>query len=544
MVLDEKLAKAVSVIAQRSERQPDLQKLVGAFVDVGILPQISNPNNQIIYGRRGTGKTHVLRVLGSELESSRSAVVYIDARTLGSTSQFSDATVAFPTRCTALFRDVLGEIHNVLLEFLMTIPANKDTNLALEELDNFASVITNPVTTLALESTTDKERRSSSASGKAELSIGIAPLQSHLAVGRTREKSVEHESSKDYAAHTIDKLIFPAVSSSLRAILTQCKTQLYIMVDEWSSLPVDIQPYLAEFFKRSFIPLPQVTVKIGSLEHRSSFRADGPLGPVGFELGADIAAGIDIDDYYVFDRDPESITATFGDMLFRHLRNELPEDYLKDTYDVDNGRDLASKLFSERAVFKELVRASEGVARDLINIFTLAFFSAKRKGRSKIERAVVIDAARQWFEQDKEGTLDNTLREVLRRIIDEVIGKRKARSFLLPRALGDHPIVQKLFDLRVLHLVQRGYADKDKPGVRYNIYSLDYGTYVDLLNTSKRPIDAVTLPEHEADDEFIVPFDDKRSIRRIILSSDILDQPSRALPAQSAAQPDRGPTSA
>ncbi len=55
------------------------------------------------------------------------------------------------------------------------------------------------------------------------------------------------------------------------------------------------------------------------------------------------------------------------------------------------------------------------------------------------------------------------------------------RSFLLPKELASHPLIQRLFDLRVLHLVQRGYADKDRPGVRYNIYTLDYGTYVDLL---------------------------------------------------------------
>ena len=56
-----------------------------------------------------------------------------------------------------------------------------------------------------------------------------------------------------------------------------------------------------------------------------------------------------------------------------------------------------------------------------------------------------------------------------------MIGDRKARSFLLPRELAAHPLIQRLFDLRVLHLVQRGYADKDRPGVRYNIYTLDYG---------------------------------------------------------------------
>jgi len=133
-----------------------------------------------------------------------------------------------------------------------------------------------------------------------------------------------------------------------------------------------------------------------------------------------------------------------------------------------------------------------------------------------------LEGARQWFEQDKDCNLDADLRQVLRRITDEVIGKRRARSFLLPRELSDHAVIQKLFDLRVLHLVQRGYADKDKPGVRHNIYSLDYGTYVDLINTSKKPDLGFTFHEDEPQEEFVVPFDDKRSIRRIILTEEIL----------------------
>jgi hypothetical protein len=35
--------------------------------------------------------------------------------------------------------------------------------------------------------------------------------------------------------------------------------------------------------------------------------------------------------------------------------------------------------------------------------------------------------------------------------------------------------------------MQRGYADKDNPGVKYNIYTLDCGTYVDLIGTVKQP---------------------------------------------------------
>ncbi len=92
------------------------------------------------------------------------------------------------------------------------------------------------------------------------------------------------------------------------------------------------------------------------------------------------------------------------------------------------------------------MHASEGVVRDLINIFTKAFFDAHRRGRDSVDRRAIIEAARQWFEQDKSQHLDEQLQAVLQRIVDEVIGKRRARSFLLPRQLERHPVVQRLFD--------------------------------------------------------------------------------------------------
>ena len=50
-----------------------------------------------------------------------------------------------------------------------------------------------------------------------------------------------------------------------------------------------------------------------------------------------------------------------------------------------------------------------------------------------------------------------------------------------------------------------------------NIYTLDYGTYVDLIGTQKAPTGDFT-EELEGDEaETVVPFDDRRSIRRIIL---------------------------
>ena len=67
---------------------------------------------------------------------------------------------------------------------------------------------------------------------------------------------------------------------------------------------------------------------------------------------------------------------------------------------------------------------------------------------------------RQWFEQDKSQHLDREMNATLRRIVDEVIGKKLSKSFLVPRDLERHPMILKLFDARVIHHLQRGYADK------------------------------------------------------------------------------------
>jgi Cdc6-like AAA superfamily ATPase len=76
MLQDSNLIRAVARIQQRSERQEDIQKLVTTYVEVGLRPQPENTNHQIFYGRRGTGKTHLMKVLETELKNeSKNTVV-------------------------------------------------------------------------------------------------------------------------------------------------------------------------------------------------------------------------------------------------------------------------------------------------------------------------------------------------------------------------------------------------------------------------------------------------------------------------------------
>lgn len=520
MIQDKLLMKSVSGILQRSERQQDYKKVLNTFVDVGILPQLDNLNNQIVYGRRGTGKTHIFRVLQARLmEDTKNTVVYIDARTLGSTSQFSDPEVAMKQRCISLFRDILGEIYSALLEFIVNKPS-ETAEAALQSLDELSRVATEPVKQYAEELITTRNADKSTDGGT--LGITLSKGSPSLTATGKIDITSENERTTSYRVAHDDKVIFPELHAILSNTVNKAQTTLYILFDEWSSIPFDVQPYLAEFLKRGFLSEPNVVIKIAALEYRSNFGVRNDTDILGFELGSDISTALDIDDYYVYDRSPESVTRNFADMLFKHLRSELPDNFLEEQYKVRNGQDLASRMFTSKLIFEELVRASEGVARDLINIFSTAFFDAQRRTRTSIDQKAILESARQWFEKDKSQNLDDVLQKVLRRIVDNVIGTRRARSFLLPRELERHPVIQKLFDSRVIHLMHRGYADKDNPGVRYNIYTLDYGTYVDLMNTSKQPqIEFIEFIE--GDKDLVVPFNDKRSIRRIILTEDYLN---------------------
>jgi hypothetical protein len=517
MIQDPNIVRAVSHVLQRSERQEDLQKLLSTFVDVGILPILNNDNHQILYGRRGTGKTHVFKVLGSKLaENPNNTVVYIDARILGSTVQFSDFSVPIKRRCLSLFRDILAPMQDNLMEHICEYP-NENCNQAFEAADQLAGVILEPFKLYEEQSMTTSEVAKTHEGSDAKVAIKDAKFPT-LEAGISSSLSAEHSVQRTFKVESEDKVVFPNLFDSLSRTLELANTKLYVLIDEWSSLPQDIQPYLAEFLKRGLLPVTRAVLKIASLEYRSRFFIQENGHFCGVELGADIAIVPDLDDYYVYDRNPAGITEMYAEMLLRHLNVDLEENYLARNYRLRNGKDFASRFFTELATFRELARAAEGVVRDLINIFNLAFFNSLRRNRQSIDRKAVLEAARQWFEQDKAQHLDDHMQIVLRHIVDKVIGKHLSRSFLLPRHLEKHPMVQKLFDARVLHPMQRGYADKDNPGVRYNIYTLDYGTYLDLIGTTKQPqLSLITKMDGYISEDYVVPFDDKRSIRRIIL---------------------------
>lgn len=518
------VVKAASGIARRSEKQADIGQLERTFVDLGILDAIEGPNDQILIGRRGTGKSHVLQIVASRAaERDGSAGIYVDLRRLGSASMVTDPTIHPPVVAMGVFRDLMGEVQYALFD-MATAPGAAPTEGTFEAVDELAKLITEASREVAEieveveDATTSGDSAGVSATvGLKDASVGANVACASEQSGRTLERFTER------VRETVD---FAGMSKRLHQAVSGLGVDtLIVVIDEWSSMPLQVQPLLAEFIKHVLLPVGTVAVKMGCLEHRSLFGVRADSGSItGFELGGDIAADLDLDDFYVLDRAPDLVVQAFEELMYRHLDAELPDGYLREL-GLGSAEKLRRELFTGPEAFAELVRAGEGVVRDFLNILGKALLRSKRLGKPKVDIRTVEDAAKEWFESDKSVTLSVKQREALRVIEEEVIGARRARSFLLDREASKHPVIQGLFDARLIHLTHRGYSDKENPGVRYNIYTLDYGTYVDLKRTKRQPeLDFGGADGTEDEGERIVPFDDKRSIRRVVLDPAVLDR--------------------
>ncbi|HKT03058.1 MAG TPA: hypothetical protein VJT31_26310 [Rugosimonospora sp.] len=106
--------RAVSKIARRAE-QRDPSILRETFVDSGIADILDMVDHQILYGRRGTGKTHAVTYLATEARTRGDVAINLDLRTVGSASGILDPESGSAVdRATRLLIDILGQVRDDL----------------------------------------------------------------------------------------------------------------------------------------------------------------------------------------------------------------------------------------------------------------------------------------------------------------------------------------------------------------------------------------------------------------------------------------------
>lgn len=509
--------KAVIGFSKRAEKlSSDI--LLDTFVDTEPLADILfTSNNQIIYGRRGTGKTHALIYLSERIRKSGEHPIYIDLRSIGSDgSIYNDFELSRAERSVRLVVDVLkvigAELWAMSVDALDTATHPDVISNRLDDLERAFTEVKIVGNVTAAEKTSKQEEGSGSASVGGEGSTGgLKGLFNLKKAMSTSEASENVRTSEGRERFSIN---FGHVQGALRNLLDVLgKPRVWVLVDEWSEIPPDLQPFLADLLRKTLLPLEGFVVKIAAIEHRATFYESKEGGEyIGLELGADISADLNLDDFLVFDNDQDRSIQFFKSLLHRHLLAS------GDFAEIKTPDDLVQTLFTQVNAFEELVRAAEGVPRDALNLASKVATKAFGKASSIPDIRV---AARDWYIQDKASPVQAQplLSEILDHIVGRVIGERRARAFMI-ESNTRNPNIDRLYDARVLHILKKNVSARDDPGERFDAFKIDYGCYVDLINTQKATGGLFQADEGGYVD---VPVDDYRSIRRAILDLRDLD---------------------
>ena len=240
---------ALLKIAKRAESN-SREHLLQSFVDLGpLFTLLASPDHQVMFGRRGTGKTHVLSYLASQLAAKGFCTIEIDMRSLGSTGGiYSDPEIPETERATRLLVDVLLAIYERAYAWVVNrnrrrSPGDRPTPRQILESSN--SVVVKG--TLAVEGTVSSAKTlTSSASVKLSAQPSVEAGKTTSGADSSQLKTVRTGTERL-------RVHFGSVHRDLEALIAALPNgQLWLLLDEWSEVPMALQPILADLL-RAFV---------------------------------------------------------------------------------------------------------------------------------------------------------------------------------------------------------------------------------------------------------------------------------------------------
>ena len=354
--------RALNSVPKRAEAR-QAEQLRDTFVDSGVATALEAVDHQVLYGRRGTGKTHAFRYLQTVVQERGDISFYADLRTIGSPEGLFAGDAVEPTeRAARLLVDLMAQFHDAIL----TAVVDDDDLIAdatfVRKLDALGAAITTVRVSGEVKVTEEGEETASARSG-ASAGASISPAGPAIGVSATADEARGARGLRRETRSGTERLAlnFSDVARALRDLAGSLSSRrIWFLLDEWSSVPADVQPYLGEFLVRCVLPLQdRITVKIAAIEQQARFRKEPTSGEmIGIELGADVAANLDLDEFMVFEQNEERARGFFRGLLFKHVTAGQEGAADPEVAAIKTEAEYIREGFTDRRAFDELVRAA------------------------------------------------------------------------------------------------------------------------------------------------------------------------------------------
>jgi len=504
------LLDSVQQLKFRVEKQQDLVDNLHSFVQVIDFSAVSTPNTQIIFGRNGVGKTHLLKAYyqfcEENFEKNKILPVYIDFKAL----QFDPAlrTISIEDLILRFYKHFVRAIIEHLGAFadeVITVTVlqrffggeskdrkqqiessinNLDSLLNLEQIEEY---LKGYVKTFE-RANEDTSKMASHAGLSTEISSKRIDAQIGVGVGASTEEVEKEKEKIEIVYGGLAVIDYDSIRAELETIIESCGANAVILlIDEWSAVSLNLQPLLAEMIRKTVGVSNKIFLKIVALKYftRTSALIDPPQR-IGFQMGVDITELADLDNLLNYDIDKQGVKDFLTFVAYKHLClsiSELEKHTAREFEDY-----LCKEVFESRDAYFELVRSSEGNPRDFLTMLSSCCRNAKAEAitgeATKISLEKVVKAASAYFINAKAPEINsNADAEILFRKIFKCVTSHSQKLFLVStdKALTDNRI-KELWHFRFIHLVNPSYEHLGEDHVphEYSVYSIDYGKLLSL----------------------------------------------------------------
>ncbi|MCL4553278.1 MAG: hypothetical protein M1305_07000 [Candidatus Marsarchaeota archaeon] len=475
-----------------------------------IVMALSGTANQLLFGRRGTGKTMILRKLlrdGRPVNPKSDYVaVFIQSEDF---LRSPDVIERDPVllRARVFFREFLHQFADRMLRMGDSILRDQGlldrlgfTNRArreifTERLLQLVYILQHGVSIPDLhrsmhiqDSRTDDRKKSETQTGSS-LSLGIRPpvggefglpvliARGGIGLGTTDDQAHAESTSDCWWIQSQSDMGIPEIRTLLQDLVSMLKVnQIMILLDEWQALR-ECQAEFAEHLKACFFGLNCVSVKIAAYRHTCKFSNGGTRDNFrGLELGQDIAVVGDTD---IFPSAAETVPFLYQ-VLYRRLL--LAQPYLQTYYGPPETFDhllLVHDLFVNPHAGEMMVKGSHGISRDFINAFNEI---ARQTGNDLARQKASLDLVNRVYgelSREVQGNVHaaDDVGGLLFEGIKPTVQRTGAQFFFVPR--NDHKWDEFLWELvekRAIHPL----SPRDLPAgaeVEWQGYEVSYGLF-------------------------------------------------------------------
>ena len=478
-----------SAVAQLATRAEDLTDLDGTFVETIYPEKMQARQHQIIYGRRGTGKTHLLRRVDSALREKfvEGGVlpIYVNGSQLS--QEISIASSDPATVALAIYVQLMQHIGVEIRHFVVRLneasfwdrmvgggksPTARQADIIASTLEE--TLISGHVRLLPAGEASDEVTTLAETSKSSSLGASIKADPRHLGwavrAGTGAEKSTKSSVRLTRKIHGEVILPFRQVSFDLGRLLELLgKASIHILFDEWSEVDknLQVQPYLAEMLRRTASAVPGMYLKLACIPGRTILATpitEDIRNPIGLEEGDDIHPDVNLDEITFGGESLDQLVPFFMTMIQKHVGEKIA--WVRESTPAYFESFLTSMIFSGASPFIELCHASGGVSRDFINLYRAATTTAANMAKSGQHRPplnlLMVRAAAIGVYKTKRASFGRSISPQLRlldRIYQEIYVKKNSYRFLLLEEFAEDDIVQTLYMEKLIHRLHATYYD-------------------------------------------------------------------------------------